>query len=117
MICLTAQYLHDRLPSNGANLDLDVNLLQGFRAHIDIDQSRIDGLVELAEARDKTNRSWKKVLFITEEVSVKRGTLLDTLVWIGTENATRDSATQTDDTAKALHQSTVDPMCDLELSN
>ena len=105
------------MPSNGANLNLDVNLLQGFRAYVNIDQSRIDRLVELAETRDKTNRPWKKLLFITEELGVKWGTLLDTLVRIGTENAARDSAAETEDTAKALHHSTVDPMCDLECSN
>ena len=97
-------------------MDLDVNLLQGLRAHVDINQSRIDGLVKLAKARDETDRSWEELLIKTDERSVNRVlTLLNTLVWIGTENATRDSATETDDATKALHHSTVESMCNLRV--
>lgn len=39
----------DLLPTNGADLDLHVDDTEGLRADVDLNQTWVDGLVELAE--------------------------------------------------------------------
>ena len=50
---------HDGLPPNRADLNLDVHDLDVLRADIELDEAWVHRLVELAEARDKTNRPYK----------------------------------------------------------
>ena len=50
---------HDGLPPNWADLNLDVHNLNVLRADIELDEAWVHRLVELAEARDKTNRPYK----------------------------------------------------------
>ena len=49
--------VHNHLPSDGTYLDLDINDPQRFSADIDLDQARVDGFVELAEACDQADRA------------------------------------------------------------
>lgn len=43
----------DLLPTDGDDLDLDVDDAHGLRAGVDLHQAGVDGLVELAEPRDE----------------------------------------------------------------
>lgn len=51
----------DLLSADGADLDLDVDDAQGLGANIDLDESWVDGLIELSEARDETDRTCEAV--------------------------------------------------------
>src|SRR6267154_6358083 len=46
----------DSLPADGTDLNFDVDDAQGFRANIDLYETRVDGLVEVAESCDQTDR-------------------------------------------------------------
>lgn len=46
---------NDGLPSNWADLNLDIDDAQGLRAHVDFRQTRIDSLVEFSESRDQAD--------------------------------------------------------------
>ena len=48
---------NDLLPSNGTNLDLDIDNAEGLGADVNLNETGVDGLVELAESRDKANRT------------------------------------------------------------
>ena len=48
---------NDFLPSNGTDLDLDVDNAEGLGADVNLNETGVDGLVELAESRDKANRT------------------------------------------------------------
>lgn len=61
---------HAHLLGNLGGLDLDINLDETLAERIDIDQTGVDSLVELAELGDETNI-----------------TLLDVLVWVGADDA------------------------------
>lgn len=43
------------LPSDRSDLDLDIHNTQRFGADVDVDETRVDGPVELAKAGDKTD--------------------------------------------------------------
>lgn len=45
----------DRLPTNGTNLDLDVDSAQRLCADVDFDETRVDRPVELSKARHETD--------------------------------------------------------------
>lgn len=45
----------DFLPSNRADLDLDVDDTKRLRADVDLDETWVDRFVELAEPRDQTD--------------------------------------------------------------
>ena len=45
----------DRLSANRNDLYFDVHDTQRFAADVDLDQAWIDGLIELAEARDESH--------------------------------------------------------------
>jgi hypothetical protein len=51
---------HYCLSSNGANLDFDVDNAKRLCADVDLDQPRVHRLVELAETRYETDRTWKQ---------------------------------------------------------
>lgn len=51
------RYGHDHLTSDRADLDLDVDNAQRFRANVDLDEAGVHRLVELAEPRDQAHRS------------------------------------------------------------
>ena len=40
---------NDLLPSNGTNLDLDIDNAEGLGADVDLDKTEVHGLVELTE--------------------------------------------------------------------
>ena len=44
-----------RLTSYGSNLNLDIDDFEGLGADIDLDETGIGSLVEVAEARDETH--------------------------------------------------------------
>ena len=46
---------NDGLSSNWADLDFDVDNTEGLCADVDLDETRVDRLVELSEARNQTN--------------------------------------------------------------
>ena len=85
----------DRLTTNSRNLDFDVHCLQAFRADVDLDKTRVDGLVELPEASDKPNRA---LLDVPERVGAR---------------AAWDGATRSNAGAKSLQHGTVKAMGDL----
>lgn len=78
-----------------SDLDFDVHDAKGFGADVNLDQSRVYGLVELSESLDKSDRS----LFNASE-------------WVG-EGTARDGTEETDTATQALHHGTVDTMCNL----
>ncbi len=44
-----------RLTSYGSDLNLDIDNLEGLCAAVDLDETRIDSLVEVTEAGDETD--------------------------------------------------------------
>ena len=88
----------DLLPSNVGDLNLDVHDAKRLSTDVDLNQSRIHGLVELSESLDESDRS----LFDVPE-RVGKGTARN-----GTEEANA--------TAQVLHHGTVDTMCNLSSS-
>ena len=85
----------DLLPSNVSDLDLDVHDAKRLGADVDLDQSRIDGLVELSESLDKADRS-----------------LFDVPEWVG-EGTARNGAQETDTATQTLHHGPVDTVGNL----
>jgi len=51
------RYSHHHLPSNRANLDLDIDNAERLGADVNLDQTWVDRLVELPKSRNKTDRA------------------------------------------------------------
>lgn len=50
--------IHDRLPSNGTNLDFDIHDFERFSADVNLNQTGIHRFVELTEARDQADGAY-----------------------------------------------------------
>jgi len=85
----------DGLPANGTDLYFDVHGPQRLRADVHLYETRIHGLVKLAEARDQTDGA---LLDVAEGVSA----------W-----ATRDSTDESNHRTKTLEEGAVCAMCHL----
>ena len=48
----------DLLSANCANLNLDIHNAEGLRANVDLHETGVDGLVELSESSDQTDRAF-----------------------------------------------------------
>jgi len=53
-------HIHDHLPSDGTDLNLDVDDTKRLGANVDLDEARVYGLVKLSESRNKANGSLKQ---------------------------------------------------------
>lgn len=76
---------HAGLLGDLGDLDLDVDLNEPLAERVDLDQARVDGLVEFAELRDETDIA-----------------LADALVRVGAADAAGDSSQGTDDGAGSV---------------
>jgi len=82
------------LPWYLGELNFDVNDADLFGADVDVDQSRVDGFVELPESRDQTD-----------------GSLLDVLERVG-ERAAWDHSACTDTGAEGVHHGSIETVLD-----
>ena len=57
---------HNGLSANRTDLDLDIDNAEGFSADVDLDKAWIDRLVELAETRDQTHRTYVNISIINK---------------------------------------------------
>jgi hypothetical protein len=89
---------NNRLAANRRYLNFDIHSLQAFRAYVDLNETRVHGLVELSETSNKTHRA---LLDIAERIGARAA-------WDGTA--------QSNAVAKNLQHRTINTMGNLACS-
>lgn len=94
----------DGLPANGADLNFDVDNPQVFCADIDLYETRVDRLVEVAEPCDQTNRTLnpsQNMIRTLRRIAARTLLYISEWVW---KRAARNSTTEPNTSAKTLQE-------------